>query len=268
MSKQRYLSDNEIGELAKDVIRVVSKSIKLPQHVSVVEVEDIVGLFFKYPDSSASAFYSPQQRIVEILREYEDFYSEILKDETPPGRMNTTLRSYLISACGDEEIKTLITKALKHFPELFKRLSKVEQKVLEEANTKRVSVERHFTKQQAMIEERKVLYRKTTDLRPLWNHITEYFDKYDTTSDIKSDLKFIKLAGGEDVPNNLLNKVYKRKEGNDPSTEPLHLAIEHACHLLGIQRGEHDSHVNWYYEGQKWVEDDEWFANWLNPPAS
>jgi hypothetical protein len=251
------------------LVRVVVGFLKLPHNVVLVEADNGIELLFKSSEGSAFINYSPQKKIEEILRDYESDYIESLEEALPSEEVGAELRMRLYSAYESEEIIELVKGALNGFAPLLSRVSKIEQRVLQEARGKRVKVERDIANQREKVEQCKVLYRRANELQTLWNHIVDYFDSNGTLSDIKNDDRYKELATDLDIPKALLNKVYKREDKSDspdPSLEPLKLAIEHTCHLLGI-KVKHDSHVKYYYIGRGLVGDDEWLAPPVGHPS-
>jgi hypothetical protein len=81
--------------------------------------------------------------------------------------------------------------------------------------------------------------RKVSNLRPLWDYITNFFqrERYDAgcSQAIKRLSEFERLSEeARDVPEDLLRKVFRRKSESGPKNTPLAFALEHARRECGI----------------------------------
>lgn len=78
-------------------------------------------------------------------------------------------------------------------------------------------------------DELKELVRVIDDLHKLWEHVTGFFETNDydagSVEMVKASSKFKPLSKDYLVPDNLLKKVFKRKNSRKPELEPLSLAI-------------------------------------------
>ena len=102
-------------------------------------------------------------------------------------------------------------------------------------------------------------FKKVRDLHPLWNYITDFFEKNDYASCdklIRKDKKFIKLTEKcQSVPESLVRKIYERQNPQSkplkPDLQPLGLALEHARSELGIDCVGHETLRKSYQDGKK-----------------
>lgn len=101
-------------------------------------------------------------------------------------------------------------------------------------------------------------------LKPLWRHITDYFEDNDYSADCLNDVKrtepFKTLSKIYPVPDNLLKKVYKRNATKSTEYQPLAFSLRHASSILNIKKNhtsneEEDYGLNTlrirYQEGKK-----------------
>jgi hypothetical protein len=259
MPNESMFSDEEVSEIAREVIKNVAAEANLPGAVKMRELDGQIEFLIESADPLAAIILRPQKRVEEILRNVEEWAFENLREVIPEEDFLPLVLQQMHGADEDVEIKALIEKCYSKFEVAMSKLENGVNRLRAHAQ-KEVNKIQRYTKPTRRAGECLRFAEVVKDVKPLWREIIKRFEANDyqcDLSEIREDPTLNGLSKGYKIPENLLKDVLKRQSATGQERrklEPTGFALRHAKQIVNID-GDHETLLKCYLEGIKYIED-------------
>jgi effector-binding domain-containing protein len=259
MPESFYISDAEVCGIAREVLKRLASRAKLPKEVSMRDIDGQIEFFIESSDSLAAIVFRPQKRVEEILREVEKWANENLRDVIPEEDFSDFVYRQMYQSDEDVEIQALMGQFYSTFDVAISKLDngliKLRSLVKKEIN----KVERHIRPNEKATTCMRFAVM-VNEVRPLWDEIIKHFEEHHyevILPEITNNEIFIELSKEHGIPTDLLKDVFKRQTTTGQERrklEPLGFALRHSQTIVTLS-GDHETLLNCYYEGLKYLKD-------------
>ena len=260
MSESANISDEEISEIAKEVIRRIASRAKLSKEIAVREIDGQIEFLIESSDPIAAITFRPQKKVEEILRETEKSAYEQFKDVVPESELSLDVYRLLHQSDEDVEIRALIEKFHSTFNVAISKLDNGIKNLRLLAKKEVDKIERRYTRPTVKAANCMRFAEVVMQLKPLWDAIIDYAEKNAYQCDLSvlsSNEKYVLLPQQGENLTRMLRDVFKRQslKGQERrKLEPLGFALRHAQMIVPI-KGDHETLINCHLDGLKYLKD-------------